>query len=71
MSAGKKLTGEERAAWRAAVVEDVLWPDLSICDAHHHLWDHAGDRYLVEEFAADVSDGHNIVATVSVECGSA
>tara|TARA_R110002096_G_scaffold2741_15_gene14131 strand:- start:897 stop:1916 length:1020 start_codon:yes stop_codon:yes gene_type:complete len=71
MSENETRTQASRAVWRAAIVEDVLRPDLRICDAHHHLWDHAGDRYLTAEFAADVRDGHNIVATVYVECGSA
>ena len=50
--------------------EDVLLPDLPIVDPHHHLWDYPGYRYLVPEFAADLSDGHNIVATVYAECVS-
>ena len=24
--------------------EDVLEPELRICDPHHHLWDHSGDK---------------------------
>lgn len=71
MSNNAPPQASSRAAWRASVVEDVIRPDLAICDAHHHLWDHTGDRYLADEFAADVCDGHNIVATVYVECGSA
>lgn len=71
MSESETAGKSSRAQWRASVVEEVLYPDLPICDAHHHLWDHAGDRYLAAEFAADVRDGHNVVATVYVECGSA
>jgi predicted TIM-barrel fold metal-dependent hydrolase len=71
MSENEPPTKTPRARWRASVVEDVLRPELPICDAHHHLWDHAGDRYLASEFAADVCDGHNVVASVYVECGSA
>ena len=70
MPGTKKPTSEELAAWRALNVEDVIWPELAICDAHHHLWNHAGDRYYAAELAADVGDGHNIVQTVYVECGS-
>ncbi len=29
----------DRAQWLAQVTEDVLEPDLPICDPHHHLWD--------------------------------
>ncbi len=47
--------------------EQILLPDLPVVDAHHHLWDHPGYRYLVPEFAADVNSGHNIVASVYVE----
>ena len=28
----------DRAAWRARTTEDVIDPDLAICDPHHHLW---------------------------------
>ena len=71
MANGKSTVGAERAAWRASVVEDVLWPNQRICDAHHHLWDHTGDRYFAAELAADIGDGHNVRQTVYVECGSA
>lgn len=54
-----------------AGVEEVLEPDLVICDPHHHLWDRPDDRYLMDELRADVDDGHRVVATVFVECGSA
>jgi len=49
---------------------NVIEPDLPIIDSHHHLWLRAGSRYLLDEFAADVSSGHKVVATVYVECGS-
>ncbi|HVM54351.1 MAG TPA: amidohydrolase family protein [Acidimicrobiales bacterium] len=51
-------------------MEDVLDPDLPICDPHHHLWDHPGSRYMVEELRADTGSGHRIESTVFVECGS-
>ncbi len=51
--------------------EDIVDPALPIVDAHHHLWDRAGFRYQLPEFSADVQTGHNIVATVYVDCGSA
>lgn len=70
MSEGKAGHAEERARWRAQVREEVLWPAQRICDAHHHLWNHAGDEYFAAELAADVQDGHNVVATVYAECGS-
>jgi L-fuconolactonase len=48
----------------------VLDPELPIVDCHHHLWVRPNGRYLVEEFAADLASGHNVVATVYVECGA-
>jgi L-fuconolactonase len=53
--------------------EDALEPSLPIIDPHHHLWDYpkvTGGRYLMDELLADTGSGHNIVATVFVECGS-
>jgi len=49
-------------------MEDVLEPDLPICDPHHHLWDHPGRRYLLDELLADTGSGHAVRATVFVEC---
>lgn len=51
-----------------APAEDVLFPDLPIVDPHHHLWEHPGYRYLLDEFTADATTGHNVVATVFAEC---
>lgn len=67
----KHAVAQTRAQWRAQRVEEVLTPQQKICDAHHHLWDHAGDRYFAAELAADLSDGHNVVKTIYVECGHA
>ena len=55
---------------RAAPREAILDPDLPIVDAHHHLWDRGGDRYLLDEFLADARSGHDIRASVFIECGS-
>ncbi len=51
-------------------IEPIIDPDRPIIDAHHHLWDYPGRRYLVPEFAADLETGHNIVATVHIEAVS-
>jgi len=56
--------------WLTQVKEDILEPDLPICDPHHHLWDHPTHRYLLDEILEDTGDGHNIVSTVFVECNS-
>lgn len=60
----------DRAQWLAQVTEAILEPDLPICDPHHHLWDHPQHRYLLDELLADTGSGHNVVATVFVECMS-
>ena len=57
----------ELDAWLELTQEDVLDPDLPICDPHHHLWDKPGDRYMIDEISRDVGSGHNIVQTVFVE----
>lgn len=51
-------------------MEDIIDPDLPIIDSHHHLWLRHGNRYLLDEFAADLASGHRVEATVYVECGS-
>jgi predicted TIM-barrel fold metal-dependent hydrolase len=47
--------------------EEVLEPALPIVDAHHHLWDRPGSRYMPPDLLADVADGHHVVATIYVE----
>lgn len=50
--------------------EEILEPDLPICDPHHHLWDFPNSRYLLPELLADLQSGHHVQSTVFVECGS-
>ncbi len=50
--------------------DEVLEPELPIIDPHHHLWLHTGSRYLIEEYRDDLASGHDIRATVYVECGA-
>jgi L-fuconolactonase len=59
-----------REGWLAQVSGAILEPGLPIVDAHHHLWDRPGARYLFEEFLADTRSGHDIRATVFVQCRS-
>src|SRR5262245_43642319 len=59
-----------REKWLAAWHEDILEPDLPIADAHHHLWERPDSRYLLPELLSDLNTGHNVVATVFVECHS-
>jgi L-fuconolactonase len=60
--------------WLADLREEVLEPDLPICDPHHHLWDlrpgAVQTRYLLDEILDDVAGGHNVVSTVFIECGA-
>ncbi len=60
----------ERDAWLDQVNEAALEPELPIIDPHHHLWDHPGSRYLLEELLHDTGSGHRVLATVFVECMS-
>jgi L-fuconolactonase len=57
-----------RPDWLALHSEQILEPDLPIVDPHHHLWQRPGNPYYLPELIADTSTGHNIVATVFVEC---
>jgi predicted TIM-barrel fold metal-dependent hydrolase len=47
--------------------EVVLDPGLPIIDAHHHLYDRPGLRYMFEDYLADATAGHNVIASVYVE----
>ena len=56
-------------AWLAkAAPEPILEPELPIIDTHHHLWERPDHRYLLHELLADLGTGHNVVATVFLEC---
>jgi L-fuconolactonase len=57
-----------RQEWLDQWREEILEPDLPIVDPHHHLWDRPGWRYLLDELLADLNSGHNVVATVFVQC---
>jgi predicted TIM-barrel fold metal-dependent hydrolase len=64
---GRVLPPDE--AWLAKQPpEPVIDPDLPVIDTHHHLWDRPDHRYLLHEFLADIRTGHNVVATVFMEC---
>jgi predicted TIM-barrel fold metal-dependent hydrolase len=59
-----------RDDWLARRTEPILDPTLPIVDPHHHLWDRPGWRYMLDDLLADTNAGHNIVATVFVQCRS-
>jgi L-fuconolactonase len=54
--------------WLSTFEEPILEPALEIVDPHHHLWDFARHRYLLDEFVADTGSGHRVRETVFVEC---
>lgn len=61
----------DHEAWLGLTTEDIVEPDLPICDSHHHLWNSPERRYLLEELFRDIGGGNNIVSTVFVESESA
>jgi len=64
------MTQHDNSKWLAQHREDALEPALPIVDPHHHLWTRPGNRYLLDDFLADARAGHNIRASVFVECGA-
>ncbi|MDE4142229.1 amidohydrolase family protein [Phaeobacter gallaeciensis] len=54
----KRLHGRE---------EPIFEPDLPIIDAHHHMFDRPGARYLLDEISEDIGLGHKVCATVYIE----
>ncbi len=69
------ITAEAHRIWLEQHDEEALEPGLPVIDAHHHLWLGYGKPvpwqpdYWQQEFAEDLTAGHNIIATVYVECG--
>jgi L-fuconolactonase len=61
-----------RPDWLKRRTEQALDPELPIVDPHHHLWDRPRVPYTVVDLADDIGTladgGHNVVATVFVEC---
>lgn len=57
--------------WLNQLREDVIDPGREIVDPHHHLWPKPHLSYDLEELWSDTQDGHNVTATVFMECGSA
>jgi L-fuconolactonase len=59
-----------RPEWLSMHRESPLDPSLAVIDSHHHLYDRPGTRYLLDDFLRDLSDGHNVRATVHVQARS-
>jgi predicted TIM-barrel fold metal-dependent hydrolase len=64
------LYADPREDWLALRQEEIIDPRRPIVDPHHHLGDRGGQRYLLEEMTDDIASGHNVVATVYVDCRS-
>ena len=64
------MFGTPRPDWLKQHAERAIDLDRPIVDPHHHLWRRPGSYYMAEDFAHDLASGHNVVASVYVECGS-
>src|SRR6266849_7731496 len=64
------LYADPREDWLALRKEEIIDPARPKVDPHHHLWERGGQRYLIDEMAEDIASGHNILATVYVDCRS-
>jgi predicted TIM-barrel fold metal-dependent hydrolase len=51
-----------------AYAETAVGPDLPIIEAHHHMW--PAGRYDREDLKRDMSQGHDIVKTVFIDCSA-
>ena len=66
----KKILFAINEDWLALHREDAMEPAMPIVDPHHHLWDR-GSRYLLDELKRDIdASGHDIRATVFLQCDS-
>ncbi len=54
--------------WLDSTTEPILRPELPIIDAHHHLWDRAYYPYELDRLLADFDSGHDVRASVFVQC---
>lgn len=57
-----------RNEWLSLEQEPVIASDQPIFDSHHHLWDRPEGRYLVDDFMLDASVGHDVRASLFVQC---
>jgi predicted TIM-barrel fold metal-dependent hydrolase len=64
------LFADPREDWLAQYSEEIIDSARRIVDPHHHLWDRDGQHYMIEQIAADIASGHNVIATVYVDCRS-
>jgi L-fuconolactonase len=67
MSSASQLHNAVRPAWLATRSEEPIDPAQPIVDAHHHLYDRPGSRYLLDDMLPDLRCGHDVRATVFVQ----
>jgi L-fuconolactonase len=67
MARAQTLSSEDFRQIQTGRDEPILEPDLPIIDAHHHLFDRPGLRYMIDDYLTDTRAGHRIVASVYVE----
>lgn len=56
-----------RPDWLATRQEEALDPAIPVVDAHHHLYDRPGVRYLLDQFLQDLRGGHDVRATIYLQ----
>lgn len=59
-----------RPEWLDLRDESPLPFEAPIIDAHHHLWDRPGSRYLEAELREDITQAGGVAATIYVQCRS-
>jgi L-fuconolactonase len=60
----------DRSEWLGRVYEAALEPEQAIIDPHHHFWQRPDHRFSAGELLAEIDSGHNVRATVYIECSS-
>jgi len=58
----------EKTPVQSGNTEDIILPDLPVIDSHIHLWRRNGTDYLAADFLNDAASGHNVGASIYVEC---
>jgi L-fuconolactonase len=61
------MTEHDHLQWLALTREEPLDARRRIVDAHHHLHDTEGNRYLLDDLISDTRSGHNVTHAVFVE----
>jgi predicted TIM-barrel fold metal-dependent hydrolase len=61
------VTDLDHLQWIALTKEEPLDPRRRIVDAHHHLRDFEGRRYLLDDLLANTGAGHNVTEVVFAE----